>query len=91
MLEPLLEEDDEPAYGRTYAAGLVAVASAIWPDLFLKTRMRLDIVESGAEAGRCKPGLGGDKSKHVDLLTAVNAVDLLENILESLSHEEFVV
>lgn len=91
VLEPLLEEDEEPSYGKTYAAGLVAVGSAIWSDLFLKTRMRLDIVESGADAGRCKPGLGGDKSKHIDLLTAVNAVDLLENMLESLCHEEFVV
>lgn len=91
LLEPLVEQDDEPSYGKTNSAGLVAVASAIWPDLFLKTRMRLEIVAKGADAGRCKPGLGGDKSKHVDLLTAVNAVDLLENMLESLCHEEFVV
>ena len=53
--------------------------------------MRLEVSTKGAEAGRSKPGLGGDKSKHVDLLTAVNAVDLLENVLESLCHEEFVV
>ncbi|MCB9851924.1 MAG: nucleoside hydrolase [Phycisphaerales bacterium] len=91
LLEPLVEQDFEPSYGKTNSAGLVAVACAIWPDLFLKTRMRLEIVVKGPEAGRCKPGLGGDKSKHVDLLTAVNAVDLLENILESLCHEEFVV
>lgn len=91
VLEPLIEEDEEPSYGRTYAAGLVAVGSAIWPDLFLKTRMRLEIATGGKDAGRCKPGLGGDKSRHVDLLTAVNAVDLLENMLESLCHEEFVV
>ncbi|HPF41705.1 MAG TPA: nucleoside hydrolase [Phycisphaerae bacterium] len=91
LLEPLLEEDGEPSYGRTYVPGLVTVASAIWPDLFLKTRMRLDIGEKGADAGRSRPGIGGDKSKHIDLLTAVNAVDLLENMLESLCHEEFVV
>lgn len=91
LLEPLLEQDVEPAYGKTHAAGLVSVASVIWPDLFLKTRMRLEIVGQGGEAGRCKPALGGDKSKQLDLLTAVNAVDLLENMLESLCHEEFVV
>ncbi|MCA9257088.1 MAG: nucleoside hydrolase, partial [Phycisphaerales bacterium] len=91
LLEPLLEEDGEPSYGKTHVSGLVTVASAIWPDLFLKTRMRLDIGEKGADAGRSRPGIGGDKSKHIDLLTAVNAVDLLENMLESLCHEEFVV
>jgi inosine-uridine nucleoside N-ribohydrolase len=91
LLEPLIEQDSEPCTGKTHVAGAVAVASVIWPDLFLKTRMRLEIDVEGPNAGRTKPGLGGDKSLHVDLLTAVNAVDLLENMLESLCHEEFVV
>ena len=91
VLEPLLEQEAEPSYGRIHIAGAVAVASVIWPDLFLKTRMRLEIDVEGPRAGQCKPGLGGDKSRYVDLLTAVNAVDLLENMLESLCHEEFVV
>lgn len=91
VLEPLLEQEAEPSYGKTHIAGAVAVASVVWPDLFLKTRTRLEIDADGTNAGRCKPGLGGDKSLQMDLLTAVNAVDLLEDMLESLCHEEFVV
>ncbi len=91
LLEHVLESDAAPGYGKTFAPAAVAVGSLVWPDLFLKTRMRLEIVTSGAEAGRSKPALGGDKSKQVDLLTAVNAADFVENLLESLCHEAFIV
>ncbi|MBN2560105.1 MAG: nucleoside hydrolase [Phycisphaerae bacterium] len=91
MLHYPMEQDDDPAYGKCRIHAAVAAGSIIWPDLFLKTRMRLDIVIEGREAGRCKPALGGDKSLQVSLLTAVNAVDLLENLLESLCHKAFIV
>lgn len=91
ILEYVLEQDKEPGYGKAFVPAVLAAGSMIWPDLFLKTRMRLDMTTDGAESGRCKPGLGGDKTKHVDLLTAVNAVDFLENMLESLCHEAFIV
>lgn len=91
LLEHALEYDGEPAYGKTFVPAAVAVGSVLWPSLFMRTRMQLQIVLSGAEAGRTKPALGGDKSRMIDLLTAVNAVDFLENALESLCHEAFVV
>ncbi len=91
LLEHSLESDAAPGYGKTFAPAAVAVGSLVWPDLFLKTRMRLEIVTSRTEAGRSKPALGGDKSKQVDLLTAVNAADFVENLLESLCHEAFIV
>jgi purine nucleosidase/pyrimidine-specific ribonucleoside hydrolase len=91
MLRYPLEQDDEPAYGKAYLHAALTAGSILWPDLFLKTRMRLDVVTEGREAGRCRPALAGDKSLHVGLLTAVNAVDFLENLLESLSHAAFVV
>ncbi len=91
VLEHVIESDQPPGRGKATLPALVAAAGLIWPDLFLKTRMRLEVVTDGPERGRCKPALGGDKSKHVDLLTAVNAVDLLENMLESLCHEAFIV
>jgi inosine-uridine nucleoside N-ribohydrolase len=90
-LEPVIESDAAPGYGKAHIAGAVTVAAAIWPDLFMRTRMRLEIDTTTKEPGRSKPALGGDKSKQIDLLTAVNAVDLLENLLEALCHEEFVV
>ena len=91
ILEYVLEQNSEPGYGKAFVPAAVAVGSMIWPDLFLKTRMRLEIATDGREAGRCKPALGGDKSKQIDLLTAVNAVDFQENMLESLCHEAFIV
>lgn len=90
-LEPVIESDAAPGYGKAHIAGAVTLAAAIWPDLFMRTRMRLEIDTTTKEPGRSKPALGGDKSKQIDLLTAVNAVDLLENLLEALCHEEFVV
>ncbi len=91
LLRYRLTRDTPPGRGKTFIHDVLAVGGLLWPDLFLKTRMRLDVTTSGADAGRCKPALGGDASQRVDLLTAVNAVDLLENVLESLCHEAFVV
>ena len=91
ILEYVMEQDSEPGYGKAFVPAAVAAGSMVWPDLFLKTRMRLGIATNGADAGRCEPALGGDKSQHVDLLTAVNAVDFLENMLESICHEAFIV
>lgn len=91
LLEHALEYDGEPAYGKSFIAPALTVGSLLWPQLFMKTRMQLQVVAEGPEAGQTKPALGGDKSRHIDLLTAVNAVDFLENLLESLCHEAFVV
>ncbi len=91
MLRYPLSRDVEPGLGKTYLADALTVGSLLWPDLFLKTRMRLELVIGGPEAGRAKPALGGDATRRVDLLTAVNAVDFLENMLESLCREAFVV
>ncbi len=91
LLRYPLEQDVEPGYGKCYIADALTAGSLLWPDLFMKTRMRLEVVTEGAEAGRTKPALGGDPQQRVDLLTAVNAVDFLENLLEQLCHEAFVV
>lgn len=91
VLEHCLDYSGEPAAGKTFAHGAVAVGAMIWPELFMGTRMRLEITTGGGEAGRSVPGLGGDKSQQVNLLTAVNAVDIIEKMLESLCQEAFIV
>ncbi len=91
MLQYPLEQDCEPGYGKTLIHDALACGCAIWPDLFIKTRMRLDIETQGAKVGRSKPVLGGDQASRVGLLTAVNAVDFLENALESLCQDTFTV
>lgn len=84
-------QDLEPGSGKCHVHDALTTGSLLWPDLFLKTRMRLDVVTDGAQAGRTKPALGGDAAQRIDLLTAVNAVDFVERMLESLCHEAFVV
>ncbi|OWY68888.1 hypothetical protein B7486_23610 [cyanobacterium TDX16] len=86
-----IEQDVDPGYGKCHLADAVTVGSLLWPGLFLKTRMRLEIVTEGPQAGRSKPALGGVAEERIDLLTAINAVDFQENLLESLCHEAFVV
>ncbi len=91
LLEHAVEYDGEPVYGKIFLPAAVALGSFIWPGLFMKTRMELQVTPDGKEAGRARPALAHDKSKQVDLLTAVNTVDFLENMLEALCHEAFVV
>jgi len=86
-----IEQDIDPGYGKCHLADAVTIGSLLWPGLFLKTRMRLEIVIEGPQAGRSRPALGGAAEERIDLLTAINAVDFQENLLESLCHEAFVV
>jgi len=91
ILRYSLERDVEPGRGKTFVQDAVAMGGLIWPNLFLRTRMRLEVETQGPQIGRCRPALGGDRSLQVGILTVVNVVDLIENMLESLCHEEFVV
>ncbi|HKQ48008.1 MAG TPA: nucleoside hydrolase [Phycisphaerae bacterium] len=91
LLRFRLEQGTAPGHGKAFIHDAVAVGGLLWPELFLKTKMRLDIVTTGPDAGRSKPALGGAPAQKINLLTAVNAADLLENLLESLCHEAFVV
>jgi inosine-uridine nucleoside N-ribohydrolase len=91
LLRFRLGQGTPPVHGKAFIHDAIAVGGLLWPQLFLKTKMRLQIVSSGPDAGRSQPALGGDPVQKVNLLTAVNAADLLENMLESLCHEAFVV
>ncbi len=91
ILQSAVESDGAPGYGKTYVPAAVAVGSLLWPKLFIQTRMRLEVAPRGRDAGRCLPALGGAPPLQVNLLTAVSAVDLIENLLESLCGESFVV
>lgn len=91
VLRYAIDSPAGPGIGKCNVSDLVAVGSLLWPSLFLKTRMRLEIAVDGRDAGNSKPALGGDALLRVDLLTAANAVDFLENLLESFCNEAFVV
>src|SRR5262249_33486532 len=91
ILQYAVELTRTAAPGKTLIQAGLGAGAMLGPDLSLKPGMPPDILTAGPESGRCRPQLGGDASQRVDLLTAVNAVDLLENLLESLCHEAFVV
>lgn len=91
MLAYPIERSEGAQRGRFQIHDAVAAAAVLWPELFMRTRMRLEIVTAGKDAGRSRPALGGDPSRQVDVLTAVNADELLENLMETLCHEAFVV
>jgi hypothetical protein len=57
----------------------------------VRTKMALDITVTGEQAGRCKPMVGKDKARQLAVVISVNVVDFLENLLEELCHEKFVV
>jgi inosine-uridine nucleoside N-ribohydrolase len=69
----------------------VSVGGLLWPQLFVRTRARLEVQTSGPRAGQCRPVLGGDAARQTEIHTSVKAVDLLENMFETICHERFVV
>jgi hypothetical protein len=53
--------------------------------------MGLDVTLDGPQAGRCKPKMVKDKARQISVVMSVKGVDFLENMLESLCQEKFVV
>ena len=69
----------------------VAVGALLWPELFLRSRIGLEIVTRGDQAGRSRPIVLKDKSKQVGVVLSVNVGDFLENLLGLICQEEFIV
>jgi inosine-uridine nucleoside N-ribohydrolase len=68
----------------------LAVGSILWPQLFLKTELALEIETTGKARGRSRPAVG-ERGKRVSVLTGVRTVDFLENMIEQFCQETFVV
>lgn len=77
--------------GRMLLHDPVSIGAILWPDQFVRVRMKLEIATQGDRAGQSKPRLGGDPSRLPEVLTRVSAADFLENFLEALCGERFVV
>jgi inosine-uridine nucleoside N-ribohydrolase len=69
----------------------IAVGLLLWPELFIRARMALDITTKDEQAGRCKPKVAGKSGGHLSVTISINAGAFLENLLEQLCHEKFVV
>ena len=67
----------------------VAVGVLLWPTLFLRAHVALRVTTSGPQAGQCKPIVA--RQKQLAVTISVNVADFLENLLEQLCQEKFVV
>ncbi len=77
--------------GRFLVHDALAVGTLLWPELFMGTVVGLDVQTDGKERGRCTPGVGNQAAHRVSVSMSIKSVDFLENLLESLCRERFVV
>ncbi len=91
MIRFPLEGEADTGPGTFLVHDAVAVGVLLWPAMFMRSRMGLDITASGEQAGRSKPIMTKDKGRQVAVVISVNVVDFMENLLERLCHERFVV
>ncbi len=87
---PLVREADGGC-GQFQVHDATALGVILRPAHFLRAAMGLDVVTEGSEAGASRPRVAKDKSRQVNVVISVNAADLLEDMLESLCDEKFVV
>ncbi len=69
----------------------IAVGLLLWPELFMRARMALDITTKGEQVGRCRPKVAKKSGGNLAVAISINAEAFLENLLERLCHEKFVV
>jgi len=91
MIQYPMEHGGGAGPGTFLVHDAMAVGTILWPELFLRSKMAIDVIVEGAQAGRCEPVVTKDKSRKVAVVISVKIVDFMENLLEQLCHEKFVV
>lgn len=91
MIRYPLERGHEAEQGRFLVHDALAVGLLIWPEFFIQARMGLQVTTSGPRAGQCRPVVTKDKARQVSVVISVNVADFLENLIESLCRDRFVV
>lgn len=87
---PLAREANGGA-GQFQVHDATALGVILRPAHFLRASMGLAVTRDGPAAGACRPQVVKDKSRQVSVAISVNAADLLEDMLETLCGEKFVV
>lgn len=91
MIRFPLEAEGDAAHGSFLVHDALALGAVIWPPLFMRAQMALEVVVAGEQAGRSKPLVAKDKSRQIGVVMSVKGVDFVENMLERLCHQGFVV
>jgi inosine-uridine nucleoside N-ribohydrolase len=87
---PMTHASESPA-GSFLIHDVLAVATLIWPELFLETELTVEITVKGAKRGKSSPALAQRDRRPLRVVASVDAPELLENLLERLCQEHFVV
>lgn len=78
--------------GRFTVHDAAAIGCLLWPELFGGMQLAVRVCTTAPACGKCLPMPRRDTSrKAMSVLTTVGAVDFLENLLESLCSQRFVV
>ncbi|UCD28727.1 MAG: nucleoside hydrolase [Planctomycetota bacterium] len=91
MIQFPLESGTQQTPGTFKIHDAPAVGVLLWPEMFMRAKMALEITVDGEQAGRCKPLVTKDKTRQLAVVISVNVVDFLENMFEQLCNEKFVV
>ena len=81
----------ETERGKFIVHDAVAVGSLLWPELFMHTRLAVDVDTTGQPPGRSFPAKKQDKSRLVSVVLSVNEAAYLERLMDVLCHERFHV
>ncbi len=91
MIRWPMERAADGRQGRFLVHDALAVGVLLWPDLFLRSRLAIAVEVQGPQAGRSRPVIGKGSAHKVAVVISVNVPAFLENMLETLCQERFVV
>jgi purine nucleosidase len=90
VLEKPIQSANDNGPGRFLVHDAIAVGSLLWPKLFMQTHIGIQVDVDAKVPGKTSPAVGKQPTR-ADVLVSVKALDFLENMLESLCQEHFVV
>ncbi|HSW44696.1 MAG TPA: nucleoside hydrolase [Phycisphaerae bacterium] len=91
MIRFPLEQEIDGARGRFMVHDATAVGVILWPQLFMRASVAIEVTTSGPQAGQCRPKMAKSVKPTTSVVISVQAADFMENLLEKLCQERFVV
>lgn len=91
MIRFPLEQEIDDGKGKFLVHDATALGVILWPKLFMRAAVALDVATTGPQAGQCKPVSPKSGKPATSVVISIQATDFLENLLELLCHEKFVV
>lgn len=77
--------------GRFIIHDAIALGALIWPDLFMQTRLAIDVDVEGSPPGRTTPSHRQEKDRLISMILSLDAGAFIERLVNVLCHEHFHV